>query len=73
MADVRRGIIAKNLKSVRLENLRDIELNQTIMERILGIGSLGFSTAGSVGAEVIFTGVLHPQKVKDQVEEFLRQ
>jgi len=69
----RKGVISKNLKSVRLENLRDIELNQSVLQRLLGIGNLSFSTAGSIGAEVVFDGIANPQDLKDSVEGYMAE
>jgi hypothetical protein len=42
----RNGIISKNERSVRLENIRDLWLDQGVIQRLLGVGSIGFSTGG---------------------------
>jgi uncharacterized membrane protein YdbT with pleckstrin-like domain len=67
----REGIIAKRERSVRLENIRDLWLNQGIVDRILGIGTLGFSTSGGNGAEVVFRGIERPAVLKERIEEHL--
>jgi len=71
-----RGIIARNVKSIRIRDLRNINVNQTIMQRILGVGDVEFSSAAGGGVEVIFFGVDHPLQVKDLAhdqQEAIRQ
>jgi uncharacterized membrane protein YdbT with pleckstrin-like domain len=67
----RKGIIAKYERSVRLENIRDLWLNQGVFDRILGIGTLGFSTSGGDGSEVVFRGIERPRALKERIEEHL--
>jgi len=64
----RTGIIAKNVKSVRLSDLRNVNLDQGVVERLLGIGTLEFSSAGGSGIEVRWLGVKRPTRLKSEVE-----
>jgi len=65
----RRGIIARNLQSIRIQDLRNVNVRQSIMQRLLGIGDVEFSTAAGGGIEVNFFGVDDPVGVKDLAQK----
>jgi membrane protein YdbS with pleckstrin-like domain len=60
----REGIIARKVKSIRIRDLRNINVNQTLFQRIVGVGDVEFSSAGGSGIEVTFLGVDDPLTVK---------
>lgn len=60
----REGLIARKVKSIRIQDLRNINVNQSLMERIMGVGDVEFSSAGGSGIEVVFCGVDKPLEVK---------
>jgi uncharacterized membrane protein YdbT with pleckstrin-like domain len=60
----REGIIARKVKSIRVHDLRNINVNQSLVERIMGVGDVEFSSAGGSGIEVVFCGVDKPLEVK---------
>ncbi|MDH3309855.1 MAG: PH domain-containing protein [Gammaproteobacteria bacterium] len=60
----REGIIARKVKSIRIRDLRNINVNQTLFQRIVGLGDVEFSSAGGSGIEVTFLGVDDPLTVK---------
>ena len=65
----RHGIIAKNVDSLRIADLRNVNVRQSVVERILGIGSVEFSSAAGSGIEISWTGVRDPSAIKQQVED----
>lgn len=67
------GIIARNQQSVRIRDLRSVELNQGLFQRLFGIGDLSFYSAGSAEAEVSFHGVRAPEAIRDRVDELADQ
>jgi len=69
--ECRSGIISKDLRSIRLENLRDVRLKQSIMQRLFLVGDLAFSSSGQSIEEVTFSGISKPQALKDGVEDYL--
>lgn len=69
----RAGIISKELCSIRLENLRDVHLKQSVMQRLFLVGDLAFSSSGQSTQEVIFSGIHAPQALKDTIEDYLHQ
>ncbi len=60
-----KGIIGRDLKSIRTRDLLNVNVKQSLVQRILGIGNVEFSTAGGGGIEVVFHGVKRPLQVKD--------
>jgi uncharacterized membrane protein YdbT with pleckstrin-like domain len=60
----REGLIARKVKSIRVQDLRNINVNQSLMGRIVGVGDVEFSSAGGSGIEVVFRGVDKPLEVK---------
>lgn len=62
------GIISRNQQSVRIKDLRSVELGQSLFQRIFGIGDLTFYSAGSASAEVKFFGIKDPLKWRDIID-----
>lgn len=61
------GIISRNVHSIRIRDLRNINVRQSILQRILGIGDIEFSSAGGAGIEVTFFGVAEPLTLKEEI------
>lgn len=66
-----RGIVSRNQQSVRLKDLRSIELRQSIFQRLFNVGNMAFYTAGSAEAEVHFHGVKNPIAVRDRIKQIM--
>lgn len=60
----REGLIARKVKSIRVQDLRNINVNQSLWQRLVGVGDVEFSSAGGSGIEVSFRGVNDPLQVK---------
>ena len=67
------GIISRNQQSVRIRDLRSVELNQSLMQRLFNVGNIAFYSAGSASAEVIFKGVLDPARLRDRIDNMVDQ
>lgn len=66
------GIIQRKKDKVRLIDIRTVDVNQSILDRILGIGTLGFSSAGTDGVDVEFKNILDPSKFESLVTTLQR-
>ena len=64
----REGLIARKVKSIRVQDLRNINVNQSLWQRLMGVGDVEFSSAGGSGIEVVFCGVDKPLQVKQLVQ-----
>lgn len=62
------GIISRRVYSIRIRDLRNINVRQSILQRILGIGDVEFSSAGGAGIEVTFFGVAEPMTLKREIQ-----
>lgn len=65
------GLISRNQQSVRIRDLRSVELSQSLFERIFNIGNLAFYSAGSADAEVHFFGILDPARWRDRIDNMM--
>ncbi len=65
----RRGIISRDIRSIALADIRNINLKQGIVDRLLNVGTLEFSSAASSGVEVVWWGVKNPMRIKEQIEK----
>ena len=63
------GLIARNESEVRVPDIREIRVSQSIVQRLLGIGNLSFASAGTGGVEVTFEGISNPHEIKDCVNK----
>lgn len=62
------GIVSRHVHSIRIRDLRNINVRQSILQRILGIGDVEFSSAGGAGIEVTFYGVTRPMALKAEIQ-----
>ena len=62
-----KGILGRDVQSIRVQDLRNVNVRQTIWQRLLGVGDVEFSSAGGAGVEVTFYGVSDPLRIKDSV------
>ena len=64
----RQGLIARRIQSIRIRDLRNVNVEQSIVQRILGIGNIEFSSSAGGGVEVVFVGVAGPLEVRGLVQ-----
>jgi len=62
-----KGIIGREVQSIRIQDLRNVNVRQSFFQRLFGVGDVEFSSAGGAGVEVTFYGVTDPLAVKDRV------
>jgi uncharacterized membrane protein YdbT with pleckstrin-like domain len=61
---LRKGILSKSLNEVRHSHIRNVQLRQDFLQRILGVGWIGIASAGHAGVEIEVSGIPSPGKVK---------
>jgi uncharacterized membrane protein YdbT with pleckstrin-like domain len=57
---IRSGLLARELHECRLERVQNVNTRQRVLERMLGIGTVDFDTAGSAAYDFSFRGVEDP-------------
>lgn len=64
---VQSGIIGRATSEVEIRDIRNVKMLQQVIDRLLGFGNVGISSAGTGEVEVIFAGVANPAGVRDLV------
>lgn len=72
-AVVRRGLLSRHEWELELRHVRDIQLKQSLGQRMLRTGTLEVSSAGRDTAEVVFAGISNPDGVKELIRQGMRQ
>jgi uncharacterized membrane protein YdbT with pleckstrin-like domain len=70
---IRRGIIARKMQQTRLDRVQNVNTEQSVLERILQVGTVNFDTAGTTDSDFSFRGVSQPEKVMAAVDEAQRE
>ncbi|MEE2827428.1 MAG: PH domain-containing protein [Planctomycetota bacterium] len=70
---LRRGLLAKNLTEVWHQDVRNVQLDQTFLQRIFDVGRVGISSAGQAEIEISVNGIPDPDRVKELIDEHRRR
>jgi uncharacterized membrane protein YdbT with pleckstrin-like domain len=62
----RRGLVAKHSMEIPLEHVNDVRFNQSVLERMIGAGTLVIQSASEQGREE-FKDVRHPEDVQKTI------
>jgi uncharacterized membrane protein YdbT with pleckstrin-like domain len=65
---ISRGIVRRNVQETRLERVQNVNYNQSVLDRMLGVGTVDFDTAGSDDSEFRFDWVNGPEEVVRAVD-----
>jgi uncharacterized membrane protein YdbT with pleckstrin-like domain len=63
------GIIAREVNSIQIADVRSINVKQSFLERLLFIGDIEFSSAASPEAEVVFKKISNPMRIKRKIQQ----
>ena len=67
--NIKVGIIARKVQETRLQRVQNVNYNQGVYERVMQIGDVEFTTAGTDESNFIFAGVAQPEQVVQNVEK----
>jgi len=64
------GVLSLNqiTTRIRFEDIRSIETEQTLIERLLDVGLVAMGTAASSGLEMTFEGIAAPREVQNMIQ-----
>jgi uncharacterized membrane protein YdbT with pleckstrin-like domain len=65
---ISRGIVRRNVQETRLERVQNVNYNQSVLDRMLGVGTVDFDTAGTDDSEFRFEWVNGPEHVVRAVD-----
>ncbi|MBV9195115.1 MAG: PH domain-containing protein [Solirubrobacterales bacterium] len=68
---IRTGLLACDVLETRLERIDRVNSRQTLLERLLGVGTLHFRGAAEAGDELSFRGVADPRDLARTVDAVL--
>ncbi len=62
---LRRGIVSKETSEVRHDDVRNLQVEQSFVERLLSVGDIAVSSAGQDEIEIAVEGVRDPERILD--------
>jgi uncharacterized membrane protein YdbT with pleckstrin-like domain len=69
---IRTGLIARSVQETRLDRIQNVNSRQSMLERVLGVGTVDFDTAGGAAYSFAFRGLAAPDQVVRLVDGALR-
>jgi uncharacterized membrane protein YdbT with pleckstrin-like domain len=70
---IQKGILSRRVQQTRIERVQNVNTNQSIIERILRVGTVDFDTAGTDDSDFTFVGVGSPHSVVEAVDRAQRE
>jgi uncharacterized membrane protein YdbT with pleckstrin-like domain len=70
---ISRGLVRKNVQETRLERVQNVNYQQGVLDRMLGVGTVDFDTAGSDDSEFRFDWVNEPEEVVRAVDRAVEE
>ncbi|TWT59159.1 Bacterial membrane flanked domain protein [Thalassoglobus neptunius] len=64
---LRHGIISKKTSEVQHDDVRNLQVDQTVLERFLGIGDLAISSSGQDDLEIIAIAIPQPNSMAELI------
>jgi uncharacterized membrane protein YdbT with pleckstrin-like domain len=62
-----RGLLSKSYRELIIRDIRSVEIDQSLLARVIGIGDLTISTAARVDADEEIEGIPNPKAVRDLI------
>ena len=63
------GILRRDMHETRIERVQNVNVQQTVMDRLLRVGTVTFDTAGEAGYDFAFRGVSNPDHIVRVVDK----
>jgi uncharacterized membrane protein YdbT with pleckstrin-like domain len=70
---IQRGLLAREVHETTLDRVQNVAARQSMLERLLGVGTVDFDTAGSAEFDFTFIGVEHPHRIVRTVDRALHE
>lgn len=72
---IQRGLVARHTQETRLTRVQNVNTDQSVLQRMLRVGTVDFDTAGTDApdSEFAFRGVGDPAGVARMVDQAIRQ
>ncbi len=66
----RKGLLSKFTNEVLHSHVRNIQINQSVFQRLMHVGSIGISSSGQAGIEIFIRGIPNPYDVKRIIDQY---
>jgi len=70
---IRSGLMSREMHETRLERVQNVNSRQHLLERLLGVGTVDFDTAGGAAYDFKFRGVDDPGRICRTVDRALHE
>jgi uncharacterized membrane protein YdbT with pleckstrin-like domain len=70
---IQKGFLSHELHETRLERVQNVNSRQSMLERLLSVGTVDFDTAGGAEYDFAFRGVADPRQIVRTVHEALKR
>jgi uncharacterized membrane protein YdbT with pleckstrin-like domain len=67
------GLLAREVHETRLEQIQNVRSSQPALDRLLGVGTVTFDTAGGAAFDFAFRGVARPREIARTVDQVLHE
>jgi uncharacterized membrane protein YdbT with pleckstrin-like domain len=65
---IKRGLLSKRIQQTRIDRVQNVNTDQSVVERMLRVGTVDFDTAGTDDSDFSFRGVGAPARVVEAVD-----
>ena len=65
------GLIARQVIQIRHGNIQNVYFKQSIFQRLMGCGVVGFSSSGEADIEIVVNGIRNPSQIVSQIQSIL--
>jgi hypothetical protein len=66
----RKGLLSKFTNEVLHSHVRNIQIDQSVFQRLMHVGSIGISSSGQAGIEIFIRGIPNPYDVKSIIDQY---
>jgi uncharacterized membrane protein YdbT with pleckstrin-like domain len=70
---IRRGILSRSEQHSRVDRIQNVTTNQSVLQRLLRVGTVEFDTAAGEDDELKFAGVAAPHDVVEAIRQAQRE
>lgn len=70
---IRRGILSRHMQQTRVERVQNVNVDQSLVDRLVRVGQVDFDTAGADDSDFTFRGVANPEQVVRAVDKAHRE
>jgi uncharacterized membrane protein YdbT with pleckstrin-like domain len=71
---IRKGILSKRERAAHIDRVQNVNLTQSLFDRLFQVGTLDFDTAGTEDSDFSFTGIADPDELRGRIDsEYVRR